>query len=121
LNSLVLALVLVGQLVGQTEKVEEVSFDDLEEDAAPKQAAPSPTPDQKGQERVEEVTSADLAFAGATPEYDTRPWLSVLPLILLLIVMWNVDWRDARAKAQIAVARARRAPPVKVVQRDGES
>jgi hypothetical protein len=99
---LVVALFLVGQA---DTKVEEVSFDDLEKDEKPAMMAPG--------ERVEEVKLEDIARDGASPEYDRRPWLRVLPLFALLIVVWNVDWRELRAKAEIAARRAKKAPPVR--------
>lgn len=85
-----------------TEKVEEVDLDALDED---KPAA--------GKTIVEEVKLDELDAAAASPEYDRSRWLLLLPILAALVIVWNVDWREARVTAEIAAARAKRAPPKK--------
>lgn len=65
---------------------------------------------------VEEVVDLDRidgeGSAGAS-EAERHPWLALLPLLPLLVLMWNVDWREARVKEEIHTARAHFAPKKK--------
>ncbi len=66
-------------------------------------------------EEVVDLDTLDEAAVVGVPEYDRHPWLGLLPLLPLLVLMWNVDWREGRVKGEIASARARMAPKKKAV------
>ena len=88
------------------DKVEEVDLDALEEDGPKKQNV-------AGSTVIEEVKLDELDAAAPSPEYERSRWLLLLPLLAALIVVWNVDWREVRVKAEIAAGRAKRAPKKK--------
>ena len=52
----------------------------------------------------EEVTFAEEVDRGAfdstplVPEYDERPWLSVLPVLCALVVAWNVRFKPGQRR-----------------------
>lgn len=64
-------------------------------------------------EEVVDLDAIDAVEAVGVPEYDRRGWLGMLPLLPLLILMWNVDWREARVNGEVSSARARLAPKKK--------
>jgi hypothetical protein len=94
------------------DKVEEVDLDALEEDG-PKKATTKAAHDGAGKTIIEEVKLDELDAAAPSPEYERSRWLLLLPLLAALVVVWNVDWRDARVKAAVSAARAQRAPKKK--------
>jgi hypothetical protein len=109
-----------GAGVARADKVEEVNLDDLDDDKKPDptkahehSTIPAANLPQQGKTVVEEVKPEELEETTFTPEYDRRRWLLALPVLCLLVVLWNVDWREARVKAEISHARASRAPKVK--------
>ena len=73
-----------------------VAQDDLGEAGGQQELAP-------GEEVVEEVFFAQEVERGSldgyrAPEYDTRVWLWVLPVLCVLILAWNVRWSAASGK-----------------------
>lgn len=115
MNAAAVVVVVAVALAGE-DKVEEVDLDALEDDKKPAAVvtpAASGADDGKGSTVVEEVDLDGIDASVAIPDYDRRPWLPVLPLLCLLIVMWNVDWRDARIKGELRSRREAKAPKKK--------
>lgn len=113
LLSSVTALVARADVAKPVDKVEEVDLDALEEDGPKKPRATAPSENVAGGTVIEEVKLDELAAAAPSPEYERSRWLLLLPLLAALAVVWNVDWREVRVKAEIAAARAKRAPKKK--------
>ncbi|MCC7074612.1 MAG: hypothetical protein IT383_25110 [Deltaproteobacteria bacterium] len=94
------------------DKVEEVDLDALDDAPAPAAAqhgAPAPAL-AAGSTTVEEVKVDELEPAIPLPELQTTPWLLVCPLVLALVIAWNVDWRDARVRRETAARRRMKTP-----------
>lgn len=81
--------------------------------APPPADLPSPKANAPASTVIEEVKLDELDDAAPSPAYHRSRWLLLLPLLAGLVVVWNVDWREARVKAEIAEARAKRAPKKK--------
>lgn len=81
------------------DKVEEVDLDALED--APRAA---------GATTVEEVRPEELAQTIPLPEIETNPLLLACPLLVAAILMWNVDWREARVQRETVARRRSRMP-----------
>lgn len=47
---------------------------------------------------AEEVELGDLPMTPPAPEYDVRPWLTVLPVACALVLAWNVRWKGGRRR-----------------------
>ena len=90
------------------DKVEEVDLDALDD-------APAHDAKAAGSTTIEEVRPEELAESIPLPEVETTPWLLALPMLVAVIVLWNVDWADARvqretaARSRAKVQRARKA------------
>lgn len=92
------------------DKVEEVNLDDIEDEPAHDAKAKLPpatdtAPGAAGSTTVEEVRPEELAQAVPLPELETNHWLLLGPLLLALVVMWNVDWKDLRVQRELAARR----------------
>ena len=68
------------------------------------------TPLVAGSTTVEEVRVDELEPAIPLPELETTPWLFLCPLVLALVIAWNVDWRDARVRRETAARRRMKTP-----------
>ena len=101
------------------DKVEEVDLDALEDEPAhdakakaqaQAQAPHDAGPSAAGSTTVELVRPEELAQTIPLPEIETNAWLVLAPLLVVLLVLWNVDWKDARVQRETAARRKSKQP-----------
>ncbi len=49
-------------------------------------------------DRIEEIAWESLDDVPPLPEYDHRSWLVGFPLLLVVLVAWNTEWKSARRR-----------------------
>ncbi len=91
------------------DKVEEVDLDALDalEGAPAPKTAPTPA---AGSTTVEEVRVDELEPSIPLPELEASPWLLWCPLVVALVIAWNVDWGDVRVQRETVARRRSKAP-----------